>query len=306
VLSVVLCNAWDGSELVIRSRGAGISKVRAGEYVLGMLGAATDMRAMEAVMRNNGQMAHAGLANRSLWFPLPSTTISLPFGGGELPWSVIYDYRTALGLREVHHTGIDVRGPDPGMTPDAEKLWAEVYDWLRDGSKRAEGEIAKLTLGRAEAQVRRLSLLFCLSRDSGPKAVSEHDLLCALSIWEFCRAGARFLFAPERTVDAPSRYDNEVRRAIYALLGDPTHPGWISITALAEELRKDRGTVTHHVQRLARDGILIEGVARTGKRGKPPRVVALRRRWAERKLGPRSEGKGSKSGIELAKVRWVT
>lgn len=304
VLSVILCNAWDGSTMSVRSRGSGVVEIGGGNYVLGLLGAATESRAIAAVARNEGQMAFSGLANRSLWWLLPDETADIPMSDGSLPWGDIYDYRDALELRVVRSAGVPVWGKDPGMTDDAIDLWNTVYPWLKRGSKRADGELAREALSRAEAQVRRLALNFALSRASGTKAVDLHDMQCALAIWEYCRASIRFMLAPERALEAPGRFDADVRKAIWSLLSDPTHPGWGSIAEISDETRKDRGTVNHHVKRMMEDGLLVEGVSITGKRGKPPRVVALRKRYATGKLGARSEGKGAKSGLELHTVTW--
>lgn len=304
VLSVVLCNAWDGSTMSIRSRGAGTVEIGGGNYVLGVLGAATESRAMGAVSRGDGQMAFSGLANRYLWWLLPDETPDLPMSDATLPWSEIYDYRDALELRVPRSAPVPIWGDDPGLTPDAEELWRSVYPWVKRGSKAAEGELARESLSRAEAQVRRLALNFALCRKSGTKAVDVDDMTCALAIWEYCRSSVRWMLAPERTMDAPGKFDNEVRRAMFSMLSDRSHAGWGPLTNLSEELRKDRGTISHHVKRMVEEGLLIEGSAVTGRRGKPPRVVALRKRWAEGTLSARSEGKGSKAGIELASVIW--
>lgn len=304
VLGVVLCNAWDGSTMAIRSRGAGNVEIKGGEYVLGLLGAATESRALGAVARGDGQMAFSGLANRYLWWLLPDETSDIPMSDSSLPWPDIHDYRDALELRKVRSAPVPVWGKDPGMTDDATDLWHEVYPWVKRGSKMAEGELAKETLSRAEAQVRRLALNFALSRPHGTLAVDVHDLQCALAVWEYCRASVRHLLAPERAMEAPSRFDNEVRRAMYSLLSDKTNPGWMSVSDLADALRKDRGTIAHHIKRMTADGLLVEGAAITGRRGKPPRVVAMKKRLLEGTLHPRAEGKGGKSGVELRLVRW--
>jgi len=304
ILGVILCNAWDGSTMSIRSRGAGNVEIKGGEYVLGLLGAATESRALGAAARSDGQMVFSGLANRYLWWGLPDETSDIPMSDSSLPWPDIHDYRDALELRKVRSTPVPVWGKDPGMTDDATDLWHEVYPWVKRGSKSAEGELARETLSRAEAQVRRLALNFALSRPHGTLAVDVHDLQCALAVWEFCRASVRHLLAPERAMEAPSRFDNEVRRAMYSLLSDRTNPGWMTVTDLADALRKDRGTISHHIKKMVGDGLLVEGAAVTGRRGKPPRVVAMKKRLIDGTLHPRAEAKGGKAGVELRLVRW--
>lgn len=303
VLGVILCNAWDGSELQVRSRGAGVVEIKAGEYVLGLLGAATESRAIAAITRNDGQMAYSGLANRHLWFALPDETMDIPMSDGSLPWGDIYDYRDALGLRAVRSSGVPVWGSDIGLTEDAKELWHEVYPWLKRGSKAAEGEVGREMLTRAEAQVRRLALNFALSRPAGTTAVDAIDFECALSIWEYCRSSVRYLLSPERSMDAPSRLDGDIRRSIWSIFEDRSLPGWATNPELTAMVRKDRGTIAYHIKRMVADGVLVEGIA-AGVRGRKTVVVASKKRLGERSLMERTEGSGSHAGLELSTVKW--
>lgn len=304
VLGVILCNAWDGSELSVRSRGAGTVEVPSGAYALGLLGAATETRAVAAITRNEGQMAYSGLANRHLWFMLPDETADLPMADGELPWDAIREYRASLGLRSVPKADRPIWGPDIGMTAAAKELWIAVYPWLKRGSKSADSELAREMLSRAEPQVRRLALNFALARPSGPTAVDVCDLQNALEVWEYCRASVRYLLAPERTYDASSKNDSDVRRAVWALLQDPSHPGWATMSELAGSVRRDRGSLTFHVAKMLEEGVLVEGVARVGSKGKATRVVGSRKRYLGGKFGLRSEGEGSGVRIPIETVTW--
>lgn len=302
VLSVILCAAWDGSSLSVRSRGAGVVEVDAGKYVLGLVGAATDARALSALERGGGQMAYSGLANRYLWFLLPDETADIPMAGAELPWAKIYEYRESLHLREIRSVGVPVWGRDPGMSKEAQELWVETYPWLKRGSKKAEGVIAKEVLGRAEPQVRRLALNFCLSR--GASQVDVQDLKCALGVWDYCRHSVRYLLAPERSLSAPGQRDADAQKSIWSLLSDPAHPGWGTAQEISEAVRKDRGTVRYHITQLIANGVMLEGTAAVKKRGRPPKTYALSKRHKLGTLGPRSEGERSMVGIDLASVRW--
>lgn len=305
VLAVVLCNAWDGSTMSVRSRGSGVVEVVAGQYALGVLGAATETRAIAAVSRNDGQMVYSGLANRYLWFLLPDETMDLPMSDGSLPWGAIYDYRDALGLREVRSSEIPIWGDDIGLTADAKELWVSVYPWLKRGSKQANGALAREALSRAEAQVRRMALLFSLSRKGGEAAVNLHDMQCALSVWEYCRASIRFMLAPERAVEMGDRNDGSVQRSVWSLLEDFAHPGWGTVSEIAEAVKKDRGSINHIVKKMVADGLLVEGVSSSGRRGKPPRVIALTKRRDSGTLAHHSEGTRSGAGIDLSSVRWL-
>lgn len=305
VLAVILCNAWDGSTMSVRSRGSGVVEIAAGQYALGVLGAATETRAIAAVSRNDGQMVYSGLANRYLWFLLPDETMDLPMSDGSLPWGAIYDYRDALGLRDVRSSEIPVWGDDIGLTPDAKDLWVSVYPWLKRGSKQAEGALAKESLSRAEAQVRRMALMFSLSRTDGAKAVNLHDMQCALSVWEYCRASVRYMLAPERSVGFGDRFDGGIQRSVWSLLDDYSHAGWGTVTEIAESVKKDRGSINYIVKKMVADGLLVEGVASSGRRGKPPRVIALTKRRDGGTLAHESEGTRSSAGIKLDTVRWL-
>lgn len=307
VLAVVMCSAWDGSTLSVRSRGSGVVEIDAGNYALGLLGAATESRAINALVRNEGHMAYSGLANRHLWFLLPDETADIPLSDGALPWGAIYDYREALELRSVRSTGVPIWGKDIGFTDDAKDLWYEVYPWLKRGSKSAPGELSRESLSRAEAQVRRLALNFALCRPDGESSVSVVDLECALSIWDYCRTSVKYLLSPERAITSDTTSggrDHEARRAIWGILSDPSQPGWCTTAELATMTRYDRGTLTHHIDRMVRDELVHTGYVFTGRKGRPPHVVASRKRMLSGGLGARSVGEGSGAGERLENVHW--
>ena len=311
-LNVVLCNAWDGGTMAVRSRGAGVVEVPAGEYVLGLLGAATETRAASAVARNDGQMAYSGLANRTLWWLLPDETpdIALPSASAAsgIPWAEVHEYREQLGLRDVRSTGIPVWGPEVGLTAGAETLLRSVYPWLKRGSKSAPGELGRECLGRAEAQVRRLALNFALTR--GGRQVSELDLQNALAVWEYCRAGVRYLMAPERVLERDNfggRYDQDARSGLHVLLADGEHPGWGLAAVLMDDLKVSRATFYRHIDKMVKEGLLVRGQARAtgpGAGGRPAIVVASAARFAAGDLAHRAEGRGNRSGPELTNVEW--
>jgi hypothetical protein len=70
----------------------------------------------------------------------------------------------------------------------ARKLWAEVYGELSDGRPGLAGAL----LGRAEAHVMRLALLYALLDRSGQ--IRAVHLLAALALWDYCERSVYYLF----------------------------------------------------------------------------------------------------------------
>ena len=70
----------------------------------------------------------------------------------------------------------------------ARRLWREVYPELSEGHTGMIGAI----LGRAEAQVLRLSILYALMDCSA--IIRREHLEAALALWEYSEAAARFIF----------------------------------------------------------------------------------------------------------------
>ena len=73
-------------------------------------------------------------------------------------------------------------------TQRAEDLWEEVYPRLTEGEPGLLGAI----LGRAEAQVLRLSLVYALLE--GADSIRERHLRAALAFWRYSEASARRIF----------------------------------------------------------------------------------------------------------------
>jgi hypothetical protein len=89
-----------------------------------------------------------------------------------------------------------------GMTTDARIVWEKVYTDLSEGSGGLHGAVT----ARAEAQVIRLALVYCLL--DGVDAIDTPHLLAALAVWEYCNATARHVFGAslgDRTADEIAR-----------------------------------------------------------------------------------------------------
>lgn len=73
-------------------------------------------------------------------------------------------------------------------SPQAEELWQVVYPKL---SEEREGLVTAM-LGRAEAQVLRLSLIYALL--DGSAVVQPSHLHSALEVWGYCERSAAYIF----------------------------------------------------------------------------------------------------------------
>jgi hypothetical protein len=70
----------------------------------------------------------------------------------------------------------------------ARRLWHEVYEPLSEGRTGMIGAI----LGRSEAQVLRLSMIYALMDRSA--VIRQEHLEAALALWEYSESAAQFIF----------------------------------------------------------------------------------------------------------------
>lgn len=73
-------------------------------------------------------------------------------------------------------------------TDAAREIWAKVYGKLSEGQPGMLGSV----IGRAEAQVLRLSMLYALL--DGKNQIGVPHLQAALAVWDYCEASARRIF----------------------------------------------------------------------------------------------------------------
>ena len=74
------------------------------------------------------------------------------------------------------------------MTADTRSAWKAVYEELSAGGDGLHGAVT----ARAEAQVTRLALVYCLL-DGGDQIDVPH-LLAAIAVWQYCDATAKHVF----------------------------------------------------------------------------------------------------------------
>jgi hypothetical protein len=175
-LSPALRDAWDRGELALMTKN---SPARATGGHIGILGHAC----REELLRYlNSTEAGNGFANRFLWICARRSKL-LPDGGvltDELTVPLADRLRQALefakGSHEIHRD------------EEAAAMWRSVYPALSEGKPGLLGAV----VGRSEAQVVRLSLIYALL-DLSVVIRAEH-LAAALAVWDYAEASAQFIF----------------------------------------------------------------------------------------------------------------
>ncbi len=187
-----------------------------------------------------------GFANRFL-FACTKRSKRLPHGGsledaalGELAG------RLREALRAAGVQGV------LGLSPAADALWVSEYEALSEGRPGLYGAV----IGRAEAQVRRLAVVYALLDQN--TVVEEPHLQAALALWRYCDDSARHTFG--------------------ASLGDPLADRLLAELRAAEggltrsEIRRRVGThrseleIETALRTLAEHGLAWESSEQTGGR----------------------------------------
>jgi hypothetical protein len=102
----------------------------------------------------------------------------------------------------------------------AEGRWAKIYNSLPD----RRGAIGMLA-ARAEAQMLRLQVIYAAM--AGHKRIMEQDVAAAFAIWEYCEAGARYIFG-DTTGDAVA---DKILAALRLV-----HPDWMGTVDIRDDL----------------------------------------------------------------------
>lgn len=177
ILSPILRQCWDGDGVAVMTKK---SPMRASDTHVSLLGHITRE---ELKLYLSATDLFSGLANRILWVCvrrskiLPEET-SMP----KDEWKrLVADLRRALEFgKRVHEVKLSRK---------AKRLWARIYTSL---SIIPDG-IFGAAISRAEAQVRRMALIFCLL-DSCSEVRTQH-LKAAMAVWNYCRQSAHYIFA---------------------------------------------------------------------------------------------------------------
>jgi hypothetical protein len=175
-LSAVLRSAWDGADLRTMTKN---SPARATGAHVSLIGHIT----IEELRRylTTTEMAN-GFGNRHMWICAKRSKL-LPHGSR--PDAIaLSDLRARLAdaLTTARATA------ELAYDEKAAEIWADVYGPLSEGRAGLTGAL----LGRAEAHVLRLSMLYALL-DSAAAIAAEH-LLAALALWDYCEQSVLHIF----------------------------------------------------------------------------------------------------------------
>ena len=215
-LSAMLREAWDGP-MVWRSLIKG-DKTKATNPHISLVAHVTrqELRKEFAAVE-----VFNGLGNRFLWCCVRRSKL-LPFGGGENQPVV---EALAAKIRPLL-AWIRGQGNPIGFTTEAMKIWEQLYGQLSSDKTGLIGA----ALGRAEAQIRRLAVLYAVL-DRRENVDAEH-LLAACAVWEYCERSAGYIFG------ADSEEKDEVQEKIMAFLKER---GEATQTELSVECFKRHG-----------------------------------------------------------------
>lgn len=176
VLSATLRQAWETGSLRTLTKN---NPTRATGAHISAVGHITDAE----LKRYLSQTETAnGFANRFLWVAVRRSK-ALPE-----PTAPPDDVMRALAARLADAVRFAESAGEVRRDDDARQLWAAVYGPLSGGRPGLSGSL----LGRAEAQVTRLALLYALL--DGSDAVCPVHLTAALALWEYVERSVAYVF----------------------------------------------------------------------------------------------------------------
>ncbi len=168
--------AWDCSTLEVMTRGQ--SKLKASNAYVSIIAHITPEE-LHSIFAKSVEV-YNGFVNRFLWASVRSCR-SLPTGGN-IAVLASFAERTKHVIETARSIG------EMRRTPEAEKLWADVYDDLKESKPGTWGKAVE----RARPYVVRLSMIYALA-DSSPNIDVQH-LRAALAVWRYCEESARLIF----------------------------------------------------------------------------------------------------------------
>lgn len=237
-LSPMLRLAWDGAKLKTLSKNSPETATDPHVSIIGHI----VVEELRKLMSDSD--VYGGTANRILWI-LSRRARLLP-DGGELDDLGPLTLRITDLLTKAKATGRMRR------TPAAAALWRDEYARL---TSVPESGIVGAALGRGEAQVLRLSLVFALLAGHGD--VDEHDLRAAIDLWDYAAASARIIFGGN--TDTP--LDARVLAVIRAATG-------ITRSSIAKALggKVPAKELVAALARLRDAGVIAQSIVKTGGR----------------------------------------
>lgn len=174
-LSARIREAWDSGNLSCLTKHQAARATGAHISIIGHI----TRQELRAAMRD--LEAANGFANRFLWLAVRRSKL-LPLGGAPVDLGS-RAHKLALVADRARTAG------EIGLSPGAQTYWCrEVYPLLAQGRPGLLGAV----LNRAEAQVRRLALVYALL-DAAAEVRVNH-LASALALWDYAEASARWVF----------------------------------------------------------------------------------------------------------------
>lgn len=175
-LSTTVREAWDSGRLRTLTKNSPAVATDAHVSIVGHV-------TKDELLRNLAETETAnGFANRFLWVCVRRSKL-LPEGGGALDLAFLaHEIRAGLAFARKLGTTPIVRDAEAGT------LWRSVYPRLSDGRPGITGAV----LGRAEAQVMRLALVYALLDRTDTIRVLH--LRAALALWNYIERSVRWVF----------------------------------------------------------------------------------------------------------------
>ena len=200
-LSSVIRAAWESGNLRTLTKNDPITATGAHVSIIGHI-TKDELRA-ELIETDKTN----GFANRFLYVCVGRSKL-LPFGGGKLSDETVTGLRQRLteAKRLAHNHAIAKPGGVVPMSERAKAIWEAQYPELSEGF---DGLLGSVT-ARAEAQVRRLAMIYALM--DGLQEVDSVHLLPALALWRYCEQSARYVFGSA----LGNRVADEILRALRA------------------------------------------------------------------------------------------
>ena len=229
-LSAQVRLAWDTGNLHVMTK----SPLKATGAHISIIGHITKEELKAELLRTD---ALNGFGNRFLWIYVERSKL-LP-RGGNLREQELAPLRGELRNAVAHATAAGMID----MTPEAWELWDTEYERLSTGQTGLLGGM----VNRAEAQVRRLAMVYALLDCRGE--VDTPHLLAALDLWRYCEATAGYLFG-----GATQKQDNELTDLV-ALIRESG--GTMTLREIREKRRKYRpaGAAEAIVEKLVAAGM---------------------------------------------------
>lgn len=175
-LSPIIRQAWDSGSIRSLTKNCPAKATGAHISIIGHITAEELRRYLTATETANG------FGNRFLWFCVQRSKL-LPDGGTPDVAALARIERELVDVMEFARSIGEVRRDD-----SAAEVWRSVYGTL----SRDRYGLAGSLLGRAEAHVLRLSLLYAVLDRS--RTVKADHLLAALAVWQFCEDSVTHLF----------------------------------------------------------------------------------------------------------------